>query len=245
MVRLGPLLASTFQRVPGIDGPMCRWILAYRQDFHGEVMTWLEDVLADARAGGKPADLPYDLRSPDRCQSWLCACWGSHALEGMWSRRPLVHSLPRLKPLALVGADGHPQFKWQIASEDAARLARSFAEQRQTNPDSPLTPQLQVVLARLLAEATAEPDGVSACRCPREPDTLNWDALDAHLRRGLEEAFPATRDGKASAAQTKGAAGWELGDASGRARRMSPESTLKAALGENGEQDHRKLAAPP
>src|SRR5262249_19363717 len=36
LVRLGPLLACTFQRVAQVDGPLCCWVLAYRQDFHGE-----------------------------------------------------------------------------------------------------------------------------------------------------------------------------------------------------------------
>ena len=27
--------------VHGLDGPVCRWILAYRHEFHGEVVRWL------------------------------------------------------------------------------------------------------------------------------------------------------------------------------------------------------------
>ena len=52
---LGPLLAATAQRQPGFSGPACRWLLAYRREYHGAVLTWLEDVLCEPRADGLEA----------------------------------------------------------------------------------------------------------------------------------------------------------------------------------------------
>ena len=49
---VGMLLAASLRRQPGFEGPLCRWLLAYRQEFHGEVFLWLSDVLREARALG-------------------------------------------------------------------------------------------------------------------------------------------------------------------------------------------------
>ncbi len=70
--RLGLLLAASSQRQPGRDRPPCRWLLAYRQDFHGLVSAWLRDVLADARALELLAaeKLPHDLADADCFLAW-------------------------------------------------------------------------------------------------------------------------------------------------------------------------------
>ncbi|MGC4081028.1 MAG: hypothetical protein QM736_02690 [Vicinamibacterales bacterium] len=60
LAEIGLLLASTFQRVSGVDGVLCRWVLAYRQDFHGEVMAWLDDVLTSLRGQSGTPNLPHD-----------------------------------------------------------------------------------------------------------------------------------------------------------------------------------------
>ena len=39
---VGRLLAASVQRLPGLAEPPCRWLLAYRQEFHGEVAAWLQ-----------------------------------------------------------------------------------------------------------------------------------------------------------------------------------------------------------
>ena len=50
LARIGPLMAATAERLPGVQGFACKWVLCYRHEFHGEVRAWLEDVLAQARA---------------------------------------------------------------------------------------------------------------------------------------------------------------------------------------------------
>jgi hypothetical protein len=50
LARIGLLMAATAHRLPGAQAFVCKWVLCYRQEFHGEVRAWLEDVLAAARA---------------------------------------------------------------------------------------------------------------------------------------------------------------------------------------------------
>ena len=208
-------------------------------------MTWLEDVLAEVRLK-EDVDLPHDLRSPDRCQSWAMRVLGQPRPGGdvvLSAARAFAAAIE--KPLALKTTDGNPLFKWEISSNDATRLAEAFAEQRRNNPELPLMPQLQVVLARLLVESVEEKGGRWRIQVPEEPAALIRDALDAHLRRGLEEAFPATRDGQGRTARTRALLALrELCDSSGRRAQDVPEATMKAALGENGDQLLEKLIAP-
>ena len=65
---LGVLLAATCRHRPGRTAPPCRWLLAYREEYHGEVVTWLADATADARREGFPGldALPHDLSGPER-----------------------------------------------------------------------------------------------------------------------------------------------------------------------------------
>ena len=72
LARLGPLMAATAQRLPGLQDPPCRWLLCYRHEFHGEVVEWMDDVLAEARRQGRTGldTLPHDLNDADRCHAW-------------------------------------------------------------------------------------------------------------------------------------------------------------------------------
>ena len=67
------------RRRPGIDGPLCRWLLAYRREAHGPLLHWLSDPLREARALGIAAveDLPHDLASVDRLHAWALPPLGS------------------------------------------------------------------------------------------------------------------------------------------------------------------------
>ena len=69
---VGALLAASVQHLPGLVEPPCRWLLAYRQEFHGQVFLWLGDVLRDSRAEGIGSldRLPHDLSGPTRFRGW-------------------------------------------------------------------------------------------------------------------------------------------------------------------------------
>jgi len=161
---LGVLLAATVRRRPGRPAPPCGWLLAYRREYHGEVAAWLGDVLADARAQQLAGidGLPHDLASPDRFQAQALAPLGS-PLAGT---DPVTAAAEKFlaaieAPLALRAADG--------------------------SPEDPLTPELQVVLAHLMARA-----GESfVIEVPEDSGDLIDEALADHLGRALEAAFPA------------------------------------------------------
>ena len=72
LARLGPLMAATATERSDGSGYLCRWILSYRHEFHGQIEPWLRDVLLQARQTESPGLdlLPYDLGTPDRFQSW-------------------------------------------------------------------------------------------------------------------------------------------------------------------------------
>ena len=59
------------------------------------------------------------------------------------------------------------------------------AEARLAVPRAPLVPELQVVLAHLLAQAKG-----GVITVPADPEELVEEALADHLRRALEAAFP-------------------------------------------------------
>jgi len=229
--QLGPLLAQSFQRLS--SAPVrCRWLLAYRQDFHGDVMQWLEDVLMQARSAGQKLDLPHDLRSPDRCITWSLPVLGQPQPGGdsiAAATRSFVAAI--LKPLEVKTSTGNPLYPLTIDPADAERLARTFAEKRAAQPDLPLTPQLQVVLARLVADADPGANSLRRLVVPADTEALVRDALDMHLHRALNEAYPATRDDQARVMRTRVLlALCEMCDADGRRARDVPESTLSSSL---------------
>ena len=242
--RLGVLLAATAQRRPGIETPPCRWLLAYRREFHGEVLAWLRDVLADAQAAGTGGIdmLPHDLS-------------GGELFHGM-PLAPLATPVPGAdaladatrvfrsaieKPLAVTTADGSTRrYPWRFAAGGAERLARAFAEARLARPDAPLTPELQVVLAYLLARAGEQP----VIEVPEDPGGLIERALEDHLRRALEAAFPSgagvARTGRARALLALR----ELAGATGARKEGLPAAALSQAIGDGGDRVLEALATP-
>ncbi|MEM7354347.1 MAG: formylglycine-generating enzyme family protein [Acidobacteriota bacterium] len=199
---LGPLLAASAQRLPGSAGSPCRWLLAYRQEYHGRLLEWLEDVLSDARKAGLETieALPHDLSRPSRFLAWAL--------------RPLATPMPGsgdptsssaqvfLEAIAKPLRTGGKRFPWAFARGHAERLAHAFAEARIRRPDAPLVPELQVVLAHLL-DQSGEPSGGQAgssvvVTVPEEPDELIDRALEDHLRRALDLAFPQPAAGNAA-----------------------------------------------
>ncbi len=155
--RLGLALATSMQRQSSLEGPPQRWLLAYRREFHGLVVRWLEDVLAEARAEGLAgtADLPHDLARGERFQEWALDPLGAPAPG---SRDPLGEATAIFaeaieKALALRREDGSPRYPYVFAGDGARRLAAAFAASRLAEPRAPLAPELQVVLAHLLESA--------------------------------------------------------------------------------------------
>ncbi len=268
---VGLLLAASAQRQPGLDGPPCRWILAYRQESHGEVCRWLADVLADARAEGiaPAAALPHDLSGPDRFHGW--------PLQPLGSPAPGAADRAGAAAAVFAAAIERPlkHYPWRFAAGGAARLARAFGAARAARPAAPLVPELQVVLAHLLdrAEAgTPENEGTIVVEVPEEPAELIDQALEQHLRRALDAAFPAAparrrRPGarpassvgvRAADARAAGVriedpkinrtrallALRELADAPGRRREGLPAESLARAIGAEGQQVLERLATP-
>lgn len=188
-VRLGVLLAATTRQRPGIDRPLCRWLLTYRIEYHGELLAWLENVLLDAPPSGL-SSLPYDLSGPERFQGLILKPLATPSSDDdLPGGAPLTEAASVFqevieKPLQHYGlsfAPGH-----------AERLAQTFAAARVARLRAPLVSELQVVLAHLVSTAV---DGV--IEVPEEATGLVDEALADHLRRALGNAFPS---GSANAA---------------------------------------------
>lgn len=250
---VGLLLAATLKRLPGEAAPCCRWLLACRRDFHGEVAAWLPDVLQEARAEGWPGveGLPHDLSGHERFGSWDLPPLGwpppgmSTADARGAAQRAFLDAIVR--PLGRKAPDGRPAFPWTLDPEAAARLAAAFAEARERQPETPLVPQLQVVLARLLDESpvlagTANP---APLRVPDDPGTLIDSALEVHLRRALERAFPAGRGGSPREGRSRALLALrELADQHGRKGEGLAAGDLARAVSSEGEAWLEALAAP-
>ncbi len=246
----GALLAASVQRQPGREGPLCHWLLAYRQEFHGKVVRWLGDVLREARELGlvTSGTLPHDLSGPDRFHSWSLKPLGlppPNARDPVDESRRIFQAVIDT-PLALRTGTDKPRYPWTFADDSAHRLAKAFAEARLAQPRAPLVPELQVVLAHLLARAVSSPDGSEAVvEVPEEPGELIHDALEEHLRRALAGAFPSTRASSAKSARTRAILALrELADAGGQRNEGLVATELARAIGHDGHEVLEKLATP-
>ncbi|MEM7585552.1 MAG: SUMF1/EgtB/PvdO family nonheme iron enzyme, partial [Acidobacteriota bacterium] len=230
-------------------GPVCRWILAYRQEFHGQVFAWLGDPLRDGRTSGFAGiqALPNDLSVASRFVAWPL--------------RPLATPHPRSadpveeatrvfreaieKPLEVEVARQRV-YPWRFAPGHAERLARAFADVRMQNPGAPLVPELQVVLAHLLEQAGEPENGETRfVEVPAEPAQLIDRALEEHLRRSLDLAFPHRAGQPDRTARTQAVLMLrELADIHGRRTRGLTADVLTEAFGVEGQATLQKLSAP-
>lgn len=237
---LALLLAGTVRRRPGDEGPRCRWVLAYRQETHGEVLAWLANVFAGN--GDRASKLPADLSGPERFQSLPLVPLGTPPPGGGLAEAMRSFQAAIEKPLLLTRPDGTPRFGWRFADGDTERLARAFAETRLAQPDAPLTPALQVVLAHLLRQAS---DGT--VRVDGDAGDLINEALENHLHRALEDAFPSV-PGSADRVRSRRSRALlalrELATADGQRGDGLPRQELVAALGNGGEEILEQLATP-
>ncbi|MEE8526447.1 MAG: SUMF1/EgtB/PvdO family nonheme iron enzyme [Thermoanaerobaculia bacterium] len=239
---LGPLLAATVRPPPGTREATCRWLLAYRQEAHGELVAWLRDVLYDARAAevaGVEA-LPHDLAGHDRFHSKTLLPLGTPAAggDGLDEAARIFQAVIE-KPLAVRSADGTPLYLWRFVPGHAECLAASFAKARIARPDAPLAPEIQVTLAHLIAGAGD--DGLIE---PGDAEESIDEALEEHLRRSLEAAFPAGEHG-AAVRRARALLGLrELAAAGHRRDRGIPVADLARAIGDDGERILTELATP-
>ncbi len=115
---LGMLLAASVQRQPGLSDPPCRWLLAYRQEFHGKVFQWLSDVLRDGRAASAVAvSLPHDLSGCERFHAWPLLPLGTPApgTDDRVTAAARVFQEAIERPLKLTSGDGEPLYPWRFA----------------------------------------------------------------------------------------------------------------------------------
>lgn len=245
--RVGTLLAASVARQPGLEAPPCRWLVAYRQEFHGAVLGWLGDVLSEAREEGFAAAgrLPADLSAPDRFHGLPLLPLG-HPPPGTDARREAAEAFSRAitTPLELALPDGTPCYPWRFADGAVERLAQAFAAARLARPEAPLTPELQVVLAHLM-EAAADPgDGTAVIEVPEDPGRLIAEALEAHLKRALDVALPTERGDSRQARARALLVLRELAEEQSRHGDGLPAATLDRALGGHGTEILESLSSP-
>ena len=245
----GTLLAASVQHQPGCDGPLCRWLLAYRQEFHGEVFLWLGDALREARSLGLAGagTLPHDLAGPERFHSRALAPLGvppAGSADPVGDAERVFQSVIET-PLALRTADGLARYPWVFAEGGVARLARAFGEARLAQPRAPLVPELQVVLAHLLERAVPSSGGGEAIvEVPEEPGELISQALEQHLRRALDGAFPGHSEALRLGRTRALLALRELADVRGQRGDGLAAEELARAIGHEGREVLEKLATP-
>lgn len=248
---IGMLMAASIRRQPGVERP-ARWLLAYRQEFHGRVTRWLGDVLEAARrlSWREAAHLPHDLF--ERFHSWALPPLGMPAPGlGGFRVEDAASTFERViaKPLELTDDNGEPRYPWSIEEAETKRLARAFARARIEQPDAPLAPAIQVVLAHLLdsAEPPNDDDGVgrAVMRIPRELDDVVEKALEDHLKRALEEVFRGEPPAKAIEGQSRILLALrELVDDEGKRVEDLPATLLAEAIGDRGDEILQTLASP-
>ena len=235
---VGVLLAASLQHQKSVDAPLVRWVLAYRQEFHGEVRAWLRDVLSDARRVGISGlnELPNDLTDIRRSRDWALRTFGTpHTEEGSDATVAFLTAIEA--PLKALGGDGKPRYGLRFASDGPARLAAAFAENRNANPDAPLVPELQVVLAKLLRDAS---DG--EVQVGDDPSRLIADALEDHLKAALDIAFPPTLTQSPRAARSRALLALrELAEEGARRSSSLPAEDLARAFAPEGEPTAERL----
>ena len=254
LAQIGPLMAATAQRLPGLQGFACKWVLCYRHEFHGEVRAWLEDVLAQARALNRKGIelLRFDLSDTQRSHDWVLPVMGKpRPGECGIEQSKLAFLRAIVQPLELE-ENGRRRYPYVMPSDDAERLAIVFAQARQNQPDAPLVPELQVVLAHLLQHArdsasNTNQDGSIVVQVPsgERLDLEIRDALAQHVERALNSAFPQDRTTTAGrSARTRALIALrQLADAEGRRGEGLPEDDVIRMIGPDGDRVLARLSA--
>lgn len=228
---VGILLAATAQRQPGLHDPLCRWVLAYRQDAHDKVDRWLADLLD--RADGDAMEiqqLPSDLSK--ETVDWPLPLFGSAAPGD--DPRAIARQAFRAAIDAPLEAKG-ASYPFSIAATDRERLADAFASKRIEKRDETLVPALQVVLSHLLATSGFEQASAERPVVVTVPDDVASEideALTRHLARSLDRgAQMIGAQDRRRARATILVALRELVDADGQRTNECEESRLSGSLG--------------
>ncbi len=244
--RLGPLIAATFAGRGTAHGPLCRFVLGYRHEFHGRVQEWLHDVLAQARHSGLAGldSLPHELDGQDRFRVFIVPPLGkARPGEDAPEVARAAFSAAITRPLRLLIGD-RPAFAYTLADDGAERLATAFAAARDGQPDAPLVPELQVVLARLLDKAATTADGSRPLRVPPDVQPLIDGALRTHVLLGLRRAYPDQPDGTTAQGRTLALVALQgLVDREGRRGRRLSAADLAKRLGPDSRTVLGRLAA--
>lgn len=248
LARMGVLMAATAQRLPGVQGFACKWVLCYRHEFHGDVRAWLEDVLVHARTedAERLQGLPYDLSDTQKSHDWVLPVVGRPAA----GERGLDSSIRAFREAIEKPLRDENHYRYRCSSEDIDRLATVFARARRSRPDAPLVPELQVVLNALLERARAAGPLATPVEIGVPPveelAPLIDRALADHLVRALDSAFPSAReraDGRT--ARTRALIALEhLADAEGRRGANATAEELARMIGNDGDAVLARLAAP-
>jgi formylglycine-generating enzyme required for sulfatase activity len=249
LARLGPLLAATAHPVAALGGFACRWVLCCRRDFQGEVSAWLQDALLQAREArfGGLGTLPSDLKGDDRFHDYGLPLFGLPTPgENLFDAAQSAFLRAITQPLSLVDDRGHPRYPVRFENEGEMRLARAFARARQRRPHDALVPELQVVLRHLMDSTSAKASGFITVQFDEDAlDRIVVEALNTHLIRALEHAFPLERNVEAMRQRRARAllALRDLADAQGRRGEGLSESALIHALGADGRAVLNRLSA--
>jgi len=255
LARIGPLLAATAQRLPGVQGFACTWVLCYRHEFHGEVRAWLGDVLVQARAleARGLESLPFDLSATQKSHDWVLPVMGKpRPGDGGIDRSRHAFLRAILQPLEQIDtATGQRRYPYVIPPDGAERLATAFALARDAQPDAPLVPELQVVLGHLLQQARhrsdAAADGSILVAVPdaEQLEIETRHALAQHVERALDAAFPQGREtAPGQSARTRALIALrQLADAEGRRGQGLPEPDVIRMIGPEGRQVLDRLSA--
>lgn len=247
--RVGLALAATVLGTRRV----VRWVLAYRDDFHGRVTRWLGDVLVDARAAKWPTSgLRFDLATARAVADVPLALFGD-PIGGedprSAARRAFAEAIER--PLRAPGAT----WGWRVEPKTRDALADAFAAARVDDTDrraatgdpdaAPLVPELQVVLARLMDRAG---DDHLLCLESEDPraaaDALIGNALRDHLCDALDEAVRTWRRRDAARAWHHILLALRRLTAGRRRGPAVAHAELAAVIGDNGDAVLDRLADP-
>ncbi len=143
------LMTATLHAASKLDGPLCFWIPAYREEFHGDVRLWL---------GAADGETSVDLSTPEHFRAFPLSPLGTPepGNEELAASAAAVFLEVIEKPLATSSRE-----EFRFLPGHAERLAKAFGEERARLPEAPLVPELQVVLAYLLEGALTPPAPLS------------------------------------------------------------------------------------
>ena len=219
---LGRLLGATAAVVQPWSDPVGRWVLAYREEVHGRLHPWLQDVHQELRREPGNAGLGRrDLSGPEEFRPFPLRPLGQ-TLEGDRESAEAAFLDALERPLE-ARRDGGRAFDWSFAGDGARRLARAFAAKRVEPSSAPLVPELQVVLYRLMEEARER--GERKLRVSGDVEELIGTALEDHLRLTLRGLGDRAQRSRALLVLRR------LTATSAVVRRGLPEAAIREAIG--------------